>query len=362
MQPLLTSLYLHIPFCNSKCGYCAFNSKINKNHFKDIYMQKLNMYLRHKLRILSETYTIKISSVYIGGGTPSVVESRLYADIFAEFLPLLQTGAEISIEANPNHLSVEWLEDMRQFGVNRLSLGVQSFNEGKLAFLEREHSCKNTFLAIENAKKVGLENISIDLIYGTPFCNASSLKEELEIALSLPLSHISAYHLSLDVGSLFYQKHAQEYYDCQKCLEGEFGGFLSIGHFVAAHLEKFLHYEVSNYGRASTHNLNYWSGGNYLGIGAGAVGCINGVRTSMPSSIEVFLQKFDETIEVLDEKDLELEHLFLGFRSCVGVEVAKIPNRENLEILLQEKILEQRDNRVFARDYFLGDEITLFVS
>ena len=161
---------------------------------------------------------------------------------------------------------------------------------------------------------------------------------------------------------MFYQKRAQEYQDYQKSLEGEFGGFLSIGHFVAAHLEKFLHYEVSNYGRIAKHNLNYWAGGNYLGIGAGAVGCIQNIRTSMPSSIEVFLQQFDEAIEVLDEKDLELEHLFLGFRSYVGVEMTKIPNKQNLAVLLQEKILEQRGNRVFAKDYFLGDEIALFVS
>lgn len=362
MQPLLTSLYLHIPFCNSKCGYCAFNSKTNKNHLKEIYMQKLGAYLRHKLGILSENHAVAITSVYIGGGTPSVVESHLYADVFSEFLPFLQVGAEISVEANPNHLSLEWLRDMRQFGVNRLSLGVQSFNAHKLAFLEREHTCSNTFLAIENAQKSGFENISIDLIYGTPFCNPASLKEELDIATSLPLSHISAYHLSLDKGSLFYQKRAQEYQDYQKSLEGEFGGFLSIGHFVAAHLEKSLHYEVSNYGRIAKHNLNYWAGGNYLGIGAGAVGCIQNIRTSMPSSIEVFLQQFDEAIEVLDEKDLELEHLFLGFRSCVGVEMTKIPNKQNLAVLLQEKILEQRGNRVFAKDYFLGDEIALFVS
>ena len=168
--------------------------------------------------------------------------------------------------------------------------------------------------------------------------------------------------MSLDKGSLFYQKRAKEYQDYQKSLEGEFGGFLSIGHFVAAHLEKSLHYEVSNYGRIAKHNLNYWAGGNYLGIGAGAVGCIQNIRTSMPSSIEVFLQQFDEAIEVLDEKDLELEHLFLGFRSCVGVEMTKIPNKQNLAVLLQEKILEQRGNRVFAKDYFLGDEIALFVS
>lgn len=362
MQSENLSLYLHIPFCDSKCGYCAFNSKINKNHLQSIYMQKLAVYLRDKLKNLQQKCKVQIASVYIGGGTPSVVESHLYADVFKEFLPFLENGAEISIEANPNHLSLDWLRAMRAFGVNRLSLGVQSFNRQKLAFLEREHRNENTFLAIDYAQKAGFENLSIDLIYGTPLCDEALLEQELKTALELPLSHISAYHLSLDPGSRFYRQKEQVYVESQKRFEGEFGGFLSIGHFIKAHLEKFLHYEVSNYGKISTHNLHYWKEGDYIGIGAGAVGCIGGVRTSMPKSIERFLEGFSEQKEILTQEDRELEHLFLGFRSCVGVERKKILNQKHLEILLQEGILFQKDERVFAKDYFLGDEIALFLS
>ncbi|EEO26279.1 radical SAM family heme chaperone HemW [Helicobacter winghamensis] len=360
MQNKELSLYLHIPFCDSKCGYCAFNSKTNKNHLKSIYMQKLAVYLHYKLESLQER--VQITSVYIGGGTPSVVESYLYENIFEEFLPFLKKGAEISIEANPNHLSLEWLRAMRDYGVNRLSIGVQSFNAQKLAFLEREHKNKNTFLALDYAVKAGFDNLSIDLIYGTPLCDEALLEQELKTALGLPLSHISAYHLSLDPGSRFYREKEQIYKESQRSLDGDFGGFLSIGHFIAAHLQKFLHYEVSNYGKASLHNLHYWSGGDYIGIGAGAVGCIQGIRTSMPKSIEHFLEDFSESKEILTQKDKELEHLFLGFRSCVGVERKKISNQKNLEILLQDGILFQKDERVFAKDYFLGDEITLFLS
>lgn len=362
MQSENLSLYLHIPFCDSKCGYCAFNSKVDKNHLKPLYMQKLAVYLRNKLRNLQESRKVRIISVYIGGGTPSVVESHLYADVFREFLPFLKSGAEISVEANPNKLSLEWLRAMRAFGVNRLSLGVQSFDAQKLAFLEREHNNKNTFLAIDYAQNVGFKNLSIDLIYGTPLCSESLLESELKTALKLPLTHISAYHLSLDSGSRFYKEKERVYMESQKRLAEEFGGFLSIGHFVEAYLEKFLHYEVSNYGKISTHNLHYWKGGDYVGVGAGAVGCIGDVRTSMPNSIEKFLEEFSEQKEILTQEDRKLEHLFLGFRSCVGVEIEKISNQKNLELLLCENILIQKNKRVLAKDYFLGDEIALFLS
>ena len=182
-------------------------------------MQTLAMYLRAKLKCLQEDYTVQMLSVYIGGGTPSVVESQLYVAVFEEFLPFLKKGAEISIEANPNHLTLEWLCTMRNLGVNRLSLGVQSFDTQKLAFLERLHHPKNTFLAIDLAQKAGFENLSIDLIYGTPLCNATLLERELETALKLPLTHISAYHLSLDSGSRFYKEKRQLYEESQKSLQ-----------------------------------------------------------------------------------------------------------------------------------------------
>lgn len=360
MRGKILSLYLHIPFCNSKCGYCAFNSITNQGELKELYMQKLGVYLRHKLASLQEK--VQFSSVYIGGGTPSVVRSSFYNDVFKIFVPFLQEGAEISIEANPNGLSLEWLQDLQSLGVNRLSLGVQSFSAEKLAFLEREHCRENTFNAIEFAQKVGITNLSIDLIYGTPLCTESLLEEELNMALSLPLSHISAYHLSLDSGSRFYREQQIAYKQSQKRFEDDFGGFVSIGHFVEAHLEKFLHYEVSNYGKISAHNLHYWRGGDYIGIGAGAVGCIGNVRTIMPNNIKMFMERFSEQIEVLTSEDKELEHLFLGFRSCVGVEIARIANQKKLQMLLQEGILYEREGRVYAKDYFLGDEIVLFLS
>ncbi|WP_297577933.1 radical SAM family heme chaperone HemW [Helicobacter sp. UBA3407] len=358
------SLYLHIPFCDSKCGYCAFNSQINKNHLKTIYMETLARYVSYKIHnLLEENQNLQITSVYIGGGTPNSVKSRAYSSLFAEFSPYLAPQAEISIEANPNSLSLEWLQTLQSLGVNRLSLGAQSFEDSKLIFLERHHRKDSIFYAIEMALKAGLKNLSIDLIYGTPLCNASLLTQELETACALPLSHLSAYQLSIDEGSRFYAN--KESLGNLRDFEGEFEGFLSMGHFIKSYLQTkgFKQYEVSNYAKTSPsyHNLRYWEGKEYLGIGAGAVGFQGGVRTSMPKSIEKFLSGFYEEKEILSTHNQLLEHLFLGFRSCVGVERKRIPNTRNLKILLEENKVEQDGERIYAKDYFLGDEIALFV-
>lgn len=366
-KPLKISLYLHIPFCNSKCGYCAFNSQTDKNHLKMPYMEALAKYVSYKLKNLVDKYQcLQITSVYIGGGTPNLIESRAYELVFAEFLPFLQPQAEISIEANPNALSLEWLNTLKSLGVNRLSLGVQSFDDTKLAFLERDHKKDSAYRAIEMAFQAGLENLNIDFIYGTPLCSAKLLENELKLACALPLSHLSAYHLSLDEGSRFYQKQQEKF---GGALIGnsdkEFEGFLSIGHFVSSYLQEagFKQYEVSNYTKSkpSLHNLGYWSGKDYLGIGAGAVGTLADVRTTMPKSIEKFLLRFSEEEEFLSPQDQLLEHLFLGFRSCVGVAIERIPNAQNLAILLESGKVRKCGKRVYAQDYFLGDEIALFV-
>ena len=348
-------MYLHIPFCDSKCGYCAFNSKTNKNHLKHQYMQRLYDDLAEQLAFYGVS---KITSVYIGGGTPSVVESSKYQRIFEILYPFLKGNAEVNIEANPNSLTLEWMKNLKSFGVNRLSLGVQSFFAEKLRFLERIHREDSIYEAMENALKVGLENISIDLIYGTPFCAKEILEQEVQMASKLPINHISAYQLSIDEGSRFFVQQKREF-------SGEFEGYPSMGHFMKECLgqQGCVQYEVSNYARGcySKHNLGYWEQKEYLGVGAGAVGCINGIRTYGVCEIEDYLKGKSGDREILKSKDIELEHLFLGLRSCVGVLESKITKKKALEILLNEKKVEKKENKIYALDYFLGDELALFL-
>ena len=351
------ALYIHIPFCDSKCGYCAFNSKTNKNHLRTSYMKFLRDNLASKLQ------NYKITSVYIGGGTPSIIDCNLYDEVFESFMPYLVVNSEINIEANPNSCTKEWIFHLKNLGVNRLSLGVQSFYKEKLGFLERDHNRDSIFHALDFAIDAGLSDINIDLIYGTPICTKEILENEIKIASTLPINHISAYQLSIDAGSRFYSQNKKEFI-------GEFCGFDSMGHFVRSLLEEsgFNQYEVSNYGRVvngdfykSRHNLSYWSGNDYLGVGAGAVSCLKHIRYYEESKIESFLEGSSPRIENLSKEDIALERLFLGFRSVVGVD-CKFLDSKKCKLLLQENKVYKKDNKVIANDYFLGDELALFFS
>ncbi len=188
-------LYIHIPFCESKCGYCAFNSYENKSELKEAYIQALCLDLKHALKQTHE----KMESIFIGGGTPNTLSVKSFEKIFESIHQnaRLSVDCEITTEANPELISKAWCQGLKDLGINRLSLGVQSFREDKLLFLERQHS-KNIAPVVEVVLKSGIENISIDLIYNTPLDSEKSLKEELKLAKELPINHLSAYALSIE--------------------------------------------------------------------------------------------------------------------------------------------------------------------
>lgn len=352
------ALYLHIPFCDSKCGYCAFNSATNQNHLKTAYMEALHKHLQRQIQYLQIS---QFSSVYIGGGTPNVIDSSFYKPIFETLQPYISNNSEVNIEANPNSLTLQWLKRLKSLGVNRLSLGVQSFFDKKLQFLERIHQKDCIVKAFEIIQQAKIENVSLDLIYGTPFCTKEILELELAQASQMPINHLSAYQLSIDEGSKFFLQNKQE-------REGEFEGFPSMGHFIRSYLQScgFYQYEVSNYARdyRCKHNLNYWERKPYLGIGAGAVSCINNIRSYTQKDIKTYIQEKNqdkESKEILSPQDIELETLFLGFRSCVGVAEKKITQTKHLKILLEEKKVEKRGDKIYAKDYFLSDSLALFL-
>lgn len=350
------TLYLHIPFCDSKCGYCAFNSRVGLENLKKPYMEKLTQNLQNELK---KYPNMKFTSLYIGGGTPSVVDESLYEGIFMLLSGKMIENAEMNIEANPNSLNESWLKTMKDYGINRLSLGVQSFFPSKLKFLERSHRADSIFQSFDVISKIGLENVSIDLIYGTPFCDETLLRNEINESCKLPINHISAYQLSIDEGSKFFAQKKEQKLLC-------FSDFSSIGHFVKGLLEEkgFLQYEVSNYtkGHKSLHNLSYWKSEDYLGIGAGAVGCIGNMRYYPPCEITEYLQDKEIKKEILNEDEKDFESLFLGMRCEVGVLETKIKDKEKLALLLSEKKIQKRGNKIYNNDFFLGDEIALFLS
>ncbi len=348
-------LYIHIPFCDSKCSYCAFNSYVDKFHLKEQYMTALLTQLQHELKKFHAT-TRSIESIFIGGGTPSTVAPTLYQPIFTLLQPYLQLDIEISSEANPNSATYEWLEGMFHLGVNRISFGTQSFNDTKLKLLNRAHNSSDAKNAIIRAKEIGFKNISLDLIYATINDTKELLKSDLDIAFSLPINHLSAYALTIEEGTPFESK---PHMNSEK---------LSLTSWMFESIEKngFSQYEISNFGSyQSTHNLGYWQYKDYIGIGSGAVGKLGMQRFYPTSIIEDYIKNpLDINTEILNEEDKKIEQIFLGFRSCVGVDI-NILNTEELqraEILLQEEKLIKKNNFLYNLDYLLADEITLYLS
>ena len=347
-------LYIHIPFCDSKCSYCAFNSYVDKFHLKKAYIDALHSQLLYELERF-DVQKNSIESVFIGGGTPSTVSPQLYDKIFSTFLPYLQKGAEITTEANPNSATKEWLIGMKKLGVNRVSFGVQSFDDAKLKLLNRAHSAKQALEAIHNAHSIGIDNLSLDLIYAVAGDTQALLQKDLNTALSLPINHLSAYALTIEEATPFAKKPqmAQEQLELTKWL------------FEQIQVNGFKQYEISNFGiYQSQHNLGYWHYKDYMGVGAGAVGKLKEMRLYPQTDIESYIaDPLKITTEQLTPKEQKTEKLFLGFRSIVGIEKAFLCDEEQqrCNLLVQEGKLTHTATHYYNSDYLLADELTLFV-
>ncbi|NCD12936.1 MAG: coproporphyrinogen III oxidase family protein [Epsilonproteobacteria bacterium] len=347
--------YVHIPFCDSKCHYCAFNSYTNQNTLKQKYMQSMTQQLSFELEKFTPQHG-EISSLFIGGGTPSTIPTSWYAPFFEMLSPYLSQDAEITSEANPHSATKAWIDEMKSLGLNRLSFGVQSFNREKLHFLGRNHTPKVAEEAILNAHDLGIQNISLDLIYGTSLDTPMLLREDLHMATSLPINHLSAYALTLEEKTPFYTRN--DVTNSSEKLAKD---------FVKAIIQAgFPQYEISNFGTyQSRHNKGYWEQKNYLGIGAGAVGFLKNRRFYPSKNIETYIQNPNmQEIEELSTEDLHVETIFLGLRSMVGIAIEhfSVKEKENVDLLVKENRLTCKENRIYNNDYFLSDEIALFIT
>ncbi len=348
-------IYLHIPFCDSKCYYCAFNSYVDKFDLKTKYMQAITKQLQFELSLFKPAKN-SIKSLFIGGGTPSTVEAKLYERFFEILRPYLKKSAEITTEANPNSASLQWQQEMMALGVNRISFGVQSFDDKKLKFLGRNHNKKTALQAILNAKKAGFENISMDLIYGTAKDTKMLLLNDLKIVKSLPINHLSAYSLTIEKNTPFFQTPDVA------------NDSLVLAKFFTKEIKNagFPQYEISNFGSyQSIHNLGYWAQDDYMGVGSGAVGFLKDSRFYPCKNIEKYIQNpQNRQIENLSKEALHVESIFLGLRCKLGVKLANFNQKEleKINILLNSGKLRQLNDRIYNSDYFLSDEITLFIT
>jgi oxygen-independent coproporphyrinogen-3 oxidase len=302
-----------------------------------------------------DTQENQIKTLFIGGGTPSTVDPELYKPIFELLEPYLQDDAEITTEANPNSATKEWLEGMKELGVNRVSFGVQSFDSNKLKALNRAHTPQQAKEAIVYAKEIGFKHLSLDLIYNYQGDTQKILLNDIEEAFSLPIDHISAYELTIEDGTKFSStpEVRQENED--------------LAFFVADEIKKrgFKHYEISNFGSyQSRHNKGYWELEDYIGAGAGAVGFLKDTRYYPQTHIESYITNpLNITEEALRKDELLTEKIFLGLRSSIGVRKSLLSEKmtAKADVLCKEKKLLCKDSHYYNNNFFLSDELALYI-
>ena len=300
----------------------------------------------------------KLETIFIGGGTPSCVKASKYEKIFDILRPYMDQNCEITTEANPNSATLEWQTKMKELGVNRISFGVQSFDNEKLKFLGRAHNKEAAINAVNNAKKVGFDSINCDIIYGVFHDTFQSLKNDFDMVKSLDIQHLSAYSLTIEEGTKFFAKSSVKIDD--EVLSGEIFNYLNeIG---------FQQYEISNFSInknfQSQHNFGYWQHKNYLGVGCGAVGFMNDHRYYTQKDLETYIKDpLTYEIEKLSQEDIKVEKILLGLRCSNGFEVCLLNEGELQrvnELVSQGKLL-LKDNRVSNPNFLLADELALFI-
>lgn len=315
---MATSAYIHIPFCKSKCKYCSFIS----------FTCNQEDYIKHLLREIDLNYKGEsLKTLYFGGGTPSLLKLEDVESIINKFN--FEVGAEVTFEMNPDDAEIGYLSQLKAMGVNRLSLGAQTFNDRILTQIGRRHNSEETIGAVKLAKQAGFDNINLDLIYGLPNTeNLEILKNDLEIIMSLEIQHISTYGLKIEEGSYFYKHRPENLPDDD--LQADM--YLKINE----ELEKggFKRYEVSNFAipsRESRHNLNYWNNEEYYGFGLAAHGYIDGIRYSNSKNFEQYASSYRDVQHRVSNAEKLEEEIFLGFRKEAGIDTEKIKSLYGIE-------------------------------
>lgn len=364
-----TSAYVHIPFCTQICYYCDFSKVFIKNQPVDAYLQALIREFR--------SYDItELRTLYIGGGTPTSI-SAVQLDYLLTELSRdlnLNTLEEFTIEANPGDLTVDKIEVLQKSAVNRVSLGVQTFNDKHLKRIGRSHNEVQIYSTIDALKTAGFQNISIDLIYALPGQTMDDVRSNVAKALSLNIPHLSLYSLILEHHTVFMNKMRRgKLHLPTEDLEVE------MFEYIISEMERngFEHYEISNFtkpGFESRHNLMYWDNVEYYGVGAGASGYLDGIRYRNRGPIQHYLKGVSEgnarlSEEVLSKNEMMEEELFLGLRKKKGVSIGKFEQKfgtsfekrygQIVQELQSDGLLKENNGfiQMTKKGLFLGDTV-----
>ncbi|WP_367377835.1 radical SAM family heme chaperone HemW [Enterococcus gilvus] len=355
-----TSAYIHIPFCEHICYYCDFNKVFLEGQPVDEYIEAL---LKEARLSLSEHPIEKMETLYIGGGTPTSLNAAQLDRLFGglrEILPY--ENGEFTVEANPGDLSAEKLDVMRNYGVNRISMGVQTFDDRLLKKIGRKHNAQDVYDTIQLLEKKDFRNVTIDLIYALPGQSLESFRDTVERALALDLPHYALYSLILENQTMFmnWVRRGKMHLP-----EQEVEAQMYAETIEAMEKAGRMQYEISNFakpGFESKHNLVYWNNQNYFGIGAGASGYLENRRYKNRGPIQHYLKSLnDDRLPILEEEHLSEreqieEEMFLGLRKILGVEKAVFEARfkqsitdvygDVLEKLKQQKLITETDTSI----------------
>ena len=365
------SLYIHLPWCEKQCPYCDFNINTNKSEGdEDKLLNALYQDLRGSDQYIQNR---KFSSVYFGGGTPSLVSAKMIKKILAKFqdMSLLQEGCEISFELNPKEVTHAYIEEIIEAGVNRISIGIQSFDQNMLDTLERNHSSDDSYQAIKIASEFKEIDISIDLIYGIMDQSVESLKKDIQIFCESKISHLSFYQLTIEPNTIFYKRELNVPSD--KTIE-----LMEIAAKESLNAYDIFQYEVSSWAKNnsfSKHNMNYWLYGDYLGIGPGAHSKITEkssiTRMIKLKKVESYMSDPLKITKIqIDNSSYDLDLAMNVLRVKSGVSFEELKKRgvfisksfkEKLKLGYENGLIDQ--NLIKATDHgykFLNDTINSF--
>lgn len=341
-----TSLYIHIPFCETICDYCDFAKLQYFRKFAIDYLKAL------KQEIAS--YQIgELKTIYVGGGTPTALEDDLFLELLEIIKPYTKGVKEFTIEANPESLSEEKIQIIKRYGVNRVSVGVQSTNDEVLKYINRKHTFEDVKKAVQLLHDSDIHNINVDLILGLPHASEKLLLEDLNNILSLDICHVSCYSLTIHPHTVLYSKGYKE-------LDGDtMRHYYDVVQKVLLR-EGFNHYEISNWakeGRESLHNLTYWRNEQYYGVGLGASGYIDGVRYKNTINLTKYLRgNYVEEKEIVTKKDKFTYEIMLKLRTRYGLDLDKITREYGINLLkTKEKEIDEltKEKYVLFKDGFL---------
>lgn len=328
------NVYIHIPFCKQKCHYCSFISYPNinkKNEYLDALKKEILYYYKNE----------ELNTLYLGGGTPSLLTPKEIQNITNLFKTTQQT--EITIELNPETINEKYLIDLYNIGINRLSIGCQSFNDKILKEIGRKHTAKQVKDTVKIAQKIGFKNISLDFIYGLPNQTINEFERDLREALELNIQHISLYGLKIEEGCYYYKNMPANLPDIDKQADMYLKAIET--------LKNLGQYEISNFGKPSKHNLNYWNNNSYYGFGIAAHGYINDVRYSNFETLDEYINnpiKHNVETKLTKQEQLE-EEIFLGLRKNDGINIKNINMKYNIDFETKYKNILENYTEYFTK-------------